>query len=156
MPFPSLEDGPLIKRTDKANVFHFPANQPEDAWKPKDWKHGDLVPLFWCESKSVDLYEALIKNYKIHSICDLSCHWALAAAALRCSVPYYGIAMSQEQALWTTNIADRVAARCICMSDHPLYHHHLSSLLAEHFSDAIRGPKQSTTFGKNYCPETPT
>ena len=118
VPFPNLEEVPLIKQSDKAKILCLPAVKVGEEWKPKEWEHGELVPLFWGESKTIELYEALIKNYNIQSICDLSCHWALAAAALRSSIQYYGIAMSSAQAEWTMNIADRYAARCICQSDH--------------------------------------
>lgn len=150
MPFPNLEDVPLIKQSDKVKILNLSV-KPGDEWKPKEWPHEELVPLFWGESKTIELYEALIKNYNIQSICDLSCHWALAAAALRCSVQYFGIAASPAQAEWTMNVADRYAARCVCMSDHPLYHQNLASLLTEHFPAAIQDVKQSS----EQNPETP-
>ena len=150
VPFPNLEEVPLIKQSDKAKILCLPAVKVGEEWKPKEWEHGELVPLFWGESKTIELYEALIKNYNIQSICDLSCHWALAAAALRSSIQYYGIAMSAAQAEWTMNIADRYAARCICQSDHPLYHQSLSALLVDHFPDAVQDAQHSE---RN--PETP-
>jgi len=150
VPFPNLEEVPLIKQSDKVKILCLPAVKAGEEWKPKEWAHGDLVPLFWGESKTIELYEALIKNYNIQSVFDLSCHWALAAAALRSSIQYYGVAMCAAQAEWTMNITDRHAARCICQSDHPLYHQSLSSLLVEHFPDAVQDSKRSE---RN--PETP-
>jgi hypothetical protein len=63
--------------------------------------------------------------------------------------------MSEEQAEWTMNIADRYAARYICVDHHPLFNEVLSMQLVDLFPAAVQCEEDGPDADKNGCPETP-
>ena len=110
--------------------------------KPRDWSHGNNVPLFWSETKSVTLWQGLIENYLAAQVVDLSCSLALARACLKTGTKYVGVAMSPEHSQWAQNAVNQDAIRVICESGHCLHQSSLSELLQKHFADLCQEGKE--------------
>lgn len=66
-------------------------------------------PLFWLETKSVDFFMALYRDFRVDCVFDLtSGSGAAACAAAACGATYDGLAMNESHATWITNIMDKV------------------------------------------------
>ena len=112
----------------------------EAACGPTNWMERytqPAAPLWWQESKSVDLWKALIANYRITQIVDLCGISALGTAALHKRVPYVAVCLSKNHSNWLQNIIDREAIKCVCDQQHPLWQQALSELLKDYFADVF-------------------
>lgn len=80
---------PLISRTEKETIG-FRRAAVDDV--PEKWLHGSSEPLFWQESKSIDFWQALLKDFRAKAVFDVSAgSGALAEAALSLGIGYHGL-----------------------------------------------------------------
>jgi hypothetical protein len=138
--FPTLKGLPKLKLSDKCKIL---GASTQDA-TPKGWGEitgqAEVVPLFWAESKTVLLWKALLTNYAVETVVDLSCSWALATACLESSKSYVGLASCKEHAAFISNVVDLQALRVCTDSQHPLWQQNLESLIKTHFQEILDEP----------------
>ncbi|CAK9028116.1 Uncharacterized protein SCF082_LOCUS18214 [Durusdinium trenchii] len=140
IPYP--QNLPLINYDIKAKMLGLEKTPADEVKKPRDWSHGNNVPLFWSETKPVTLWQGLIENYLAAQVVDLSCSLALARACLKTGTKYVGVAMSPEHSQWAQNAVNQDAIRVICESGHCLHQSSLSELLQKHFADLCQEGKE--------------
>ena len=58
------------------------------------------MPLFWNETKTAGLFEAILENYGVFQVVDMSAGVNLALASLRLSLKYAGLGMSPDHSNW--------------------------------------------------------
>ncbi|CAE7488044.1 unnamed protein product [Symbiodinium sp. CCMP2592] len=159
VPYPETEGLPRVPFKVKAKVLGLDLPRDEDKspgslnhrW-PKDWSFGENVPMFWSETKCSGLYEAILDNYQIAMVCDLSPSSALMAACLSRNIRYHGLTLSDQHTEFLERLSDREAIRHICCKEHPLWQEDLAGLLNSHFPTEAN-PVSS---GKNQAnPATP-
>ena len=89
--------------------------------------------MFWSETKCAPLYEAILDNYQIAMVCDLSPSVALMSACLSRNIRYHGLTLSDQHTDFLDRLADREAIRHICCKEHALWQEDLAHLLESHF-----------------------
>ena len=94
--------------------------------------------MFWLESKPLELYEALIGNYNLVDIQDLSPgSGCLAKACLKSSVQYTGFVSCAKHKTWLENVLNLEAARQICNKDSGMFQQTLADALQTWFADEL-------------------
>ena len=121
--------------------------------KPKDWPHGNSVPLFWNETKPAKLWTGLLSNYRIAQCFDLSLSVPLATACLSKGIRYFGLAMNAEHAQWAQNQLNKAALACICDAQHVLHQGSLAKMLQKHFQDLTENNRDDAEM--DVAPATP-
>ena len=89
----SINEMPLIAKDDKLNILD-PKRVLSPPTLPDEWdeKNGQDVPLYWQESKPIALWIALLDDWKVQAIMDLSPgSGALCEAALTRGILYHGL-----------------------------------------------------------------
>lgn len=96
------------------------------------------VPLFWHESKPVIFWTALLHDFDIKAVFDLTPgSGALASACLSAGCLYYGIIGNACHLSWLQNVLDRAALCELVKVGTPLYQEDLASSVKEHFTDLL-------------------
>jgi hypothetical protein len=136
IPFLKLCNVDKIKAVDKAKIF--PAKAGMEA-SPKGWTSGG-VPVFWQESKSMELWEACLSNWSVTSVVDLTPgSGQLATACMGKSIPYWGLTRNELHASWLANVLDRWALHftVLAKADSLLYHVDIATSTKELFADIL-------------------
>ena len=96
MEFRSSYELPLLSLTEKAQVLGSAAS----AAPPEDWtdRFGDnAVPLFWQESKPISFFNAILDEYKVTAVFDVTAgSGAFMEASLTRGVVYHGLCLNKE------------------------------------------------------------
>jgi len=123
---------PKISKDDKEAIMGYKTDVPE-SWAQES------VPLFWGESKAVDFFQVLLKNYAITDVQDLSVGCgSLAVACLKEGVTYQGFVGHKKHKVFIENILNLNAAKLISQKDSCLFQQSLSEALKAYFEDDLK------------------
>ena len=111
------------------------------------------MPLFWNETKTAGLFEAILQNYGVFQVVDMSAGVNLALASLRLSLKYAGLGMSPDHSNWLQNNIDRAAIQLIVDAKHSLYQQSLATLLTKFFPEQANPKEEEDQADTN--PATP-
>ena len=139
---PSVTTLPRISAVEKAVVFGSGgAGDPAaTAACPCNWDFGG-VPLFWRESKTIGLWQAVLELFNIKSIVDLTPgSGSLAVAAMSRGLKYTGFVQEAKHLSWLQNILDTAALRYIAKKGEVLYMEDVAELVAQHYQDLLENP----------------
>eukprot|EP00438_Fugacium_kawagutii_P030956 Skav228890 [mRNA] locus=scaffold194:166018:168645:+ [translate_table: standard] len=109
--FRATAEMPLIAKDEKLKVLD-PRGTVSLPSLPDDWveKNGDDMPLYWNESKPIAFWCALLDDWKVQSVLDLTPgSGALCEASLTRGIQYHGLCQNKEHLQWLQAIADRAA-----------------------------------------------
>ena len=136
VPLPAATLFPRMSMTEKAAIFPVGCcGSPPRSPHPQKWDFGG-VPLFWRESKSSDLWSAVLGMFSIKDIVDLTPgSGALARAAMSRGLKYIGIVSDVKHLAWLQNTLDTAALRFIAKSGEPLYMAELADVITQHYQD---------------------
>ena len=122
---------PKVSKADKEAIFGYPSEAPTSS-------QSSGVPMFWGESKVPAFFEALISNFAIKEIQDLTPgSGALAIAALRQGIPYQGFVWHAKHKCWLENLLDLETARLTCSKESGLHQQSLAEALSSWFHDDL-------------------
>ena len=133
---------PLITEADKKIVV----KNSQVVEMPRKWKRRGLqgVPLFWNESKSVDLWVRILQDAGIKAVVDVSPgSGTLAEACMKLGCPYFGMVFERTHYSWLSNVVDRASLKYITTNGNPLYQEDLSTHLQSLFADQIEGQQNA-------------
>ena len=100
-------------------------------------------PLFWTETKDVDLFMALFKDMNITDIFDLTPgSTAAACAATALGIKYEGIAISEKHANWMNNIMDKTIFAIIADATNDLFEKELRAEVGFLFGNLVEEGRQ--------------
>ena len=139
VPLPSVVALPRISALEKATVFPegLPMGDPPRAPFPSKWDFGG-VPLFWRESKTRELWEAILAMFNIKTIVDFTPgSGALACAAMSRGLKYVGLVDDAKHLAWLQNLLDAASLRFIAKKGEVLYMEDLAELIALHYQDLL-------------------
>ena len=131
---------PLITENEKKAIM----KESAPATLPKKWhKYGfQGVPLYWRETKSVELWVRVLGDANVKCVFDLSPgSGALAEACMRIGAQYFGVVFEKLHLSWLSNVVDRAALKYITTNGNPLYHEDLATHLKTLFADQIEQPE---------------
>ena len=132
---PSLTSLPRILESEKMKALGFKNTTSEDSLRPRGWQRKG-VPFFWQESKTADLWSALLDFCQTGCVIDMSPgSGILALECFRRGIPYMGFTRSQTHNTWLNNRLDTGCVRLLSQTSHPLYQQTLGQLLQETLSD---------------------
>ena len=144
VPLPAATSFPRMSTREKATIF--PAGcvgEPALSPHPVKWDYGG-VPLFWRESKSSDLWEAVIDMFNVKVIVDFTPgSGALARAAMSRGLRYTGFVSDAKHLSWLQNTLDAAALRFIAKKGEHLYVADVAEMIAEHYQDLLEDPEQA-------------
>ena len=110
---------------------------------PPKWDFGG-TPLYWCESKLIDFWVALIKMFNAKAIVDFTPgSGACAVAAMSQGAKYTGFVEADKHLAWLQNIVDSEALRLIAKKGEVLYMEDLSELIMQHYQDLLETPEEA-------------
>ena len=125
---------PLMSLTEKAQVLG-------SAAPPEDWtdRFGDnAVPLFWQESKPISFFNAILDEYKVTAVFDVTAgSGAFMEASLTRGVVYHGLCLNKEHQHWLQAIADRAACGLITLEGSTLFNEALAGDVKKFFPDVL-------------------
>jgi hypothetical protein len=99
---------------------------------------GAGEPLIWQESKSVDLWCALLADLDVGAVFDCAPgSGALAEASMSHGIHYVGVCANSKHLAWLQNVIDRAALKQIMTKQMPLYDANLAAQIKEHFMDIV-------------------
>ena len=107
---------------------------------PKKWsKHAFRgTPLFWQESKTVEIWARILTDAGVKCVVDITPgSGVLAEACMKIGVTYHGMLFDQTHYKWLSNVVDRVSLKYIVVNGNPLYHEDLATHLKTLFTDQI-------------------
>ena len=136
--FRPVSELPLINADDKKKIL-VPANQAVQV--PETWKesHAEDVPLFWQECKPIELYLALLDEFKGQAVLDLTAgSGALMEACLTRGVQYHGICLNRDHMTWLQAVAEWGACGLISIEGSTLFGEELAKLVKHHFADLLQ------------------
>ena len=138
VPLPAATMFPRISAQEKASIFpNGCSGDPPRSPQPQKWDFGG-VPMFWRESKSSDLWEAILGMFSIKHIVDLTPgSGALARAAMSRGLKYTGVVSDAKHLAWLQNTLDTAALRFIAKKGESLYMADLAELITQHYQDCI-------------------
>ncbi|CAL1168962.1 unnamed protein product [Cladocopium goreaui] len=135
--FRSSYELPLMSLTEKAQVLGSAAS----AAPPEDWtdRFGDnAVPLFWQESKPISFFNAILDEYKVTAVFDVTAgSGAFMEASLTRGVVYHGLCLNKEHQHWLQAIADRAACGLITLEGSTLFNEALAGDVKKFFPDVL-------------------
>ena len=142
VPFLQLAKLPRIAWADKAEITGMKADAAAADRAPEVWADGEGdsagVPLFWQESKSQAVWQALLQNHLVKDVIDLSPgSGALASACLSLGLRYTGFCANEKHRKWLENLVDRQALTLAATEGHALWSQSLAELIHRHFKDVI-------------------
>ena len=136
---PSVTTLPRISAVEKATMFGTSdaADPTTRAACPSKWDFGG-VPLFWRESKTSELWKAILDLFNIKTIVDFTPgSGALAVAAMSRGLKYTGFVEDSKHLAWLQNILDTAALRYIAKKGEFLYMEDLAELVTQHYQDLL-------------------
>ena len=138
VPLPSVTCLPRISPQEKAVVFPVGSSgEPAKAACPQKWDFGG-VPMYWRESKPLELWIAILKMFNAKVIVDFTPgSGALAAAAMSQGAKYTGFVEEAKHLSWLQNIVDTAALRYIAQQGEVLYMEDLAELVHQHYQDLL-------------------
>ena len=138
VPLHPIDGASKISMADKKTIKLFSGQGQDNApMKPPKWQHS-AVPLFWCETKSEELWQELLQAHNAGAVVDVTPgSGVLAAACLALGIEYLGIATCSVHQQWLCNNADRMSCQQIVKSGSPIYHQETSELINKYFSDVL-------------------
>lgn len=90
------------------------------------------------QGKGADIYTALIKNYNIVDLLDLSPGSGQAgSAAVALGVPVTSVVFDDTHLRWLQNVADVTCARLICQKSSHLHQQSLAEALDNFFKEEL-------------------
>ena len=108
---------------------------------PEDWqdRFGDkAVPLFWQESKPISFFNAILDEYKVTSIFDVTAgSGAMMEASLTRGAVYHGLCLNKDHQQWLQAIADRAACGLITLEGSTLFNEALAAEIKKFFPDVL-------------------
>ncbi|CAK9105294.1 Cyclin-dependent kinase-like 4 [Durusdinium trenchii] len=128
----SINEMPLIAKDDKLKILD-PKRVLSPPTLPDEWdeKNGQDVPLYWQESKPIALWIALLDDWKVQAIMDLSPgSGALCEAALTRG-------HSKEHLQWLQAIADRAACGLMAVEGSSLFSEETAQSVKKCFPDIL-------------------
>ena len=142
---PAVTSLPRISAVDKATMLG--SNGAEapttGAACPSKWDLGG-VPLFWRESKTTELWKAVLDLFNIKTIVDLTPgSGALAVAAMSRGLKYTGFVEEPKHLAWLQNILDTAALRYIAKKGEVLYNEELAELITQHYQDLLENSEDA-------------
>ena len=133
MTFRPASQLPLIALGEKAKVLGVQAAPAA----PAQWQ--EARPLFWREAKPISLYMAIIDEFKITSVFDVtSGSGALMEACLTRGVQHHGLCFNRDHMSWLQAVADRTACGLISVEGPTLHSEELAKAVREHFKDILQ------------------
>ena len=94
--------------------------------------------MFWRESKSLELWIALLKMFNAKVVVDFTPgSGALATAAMSQGVKYTGLVEDAKHLAWLQNIVDTASLRYIAKKGEVLYMEDLAELITQHYQDLL-------------------
>ena len=118
--FRSVSEIPLLSIEEKKNILcqsavHSPAPPPAE-WKDR---HGEDLPLFWNESKPIAFWQALLDDWSIQAVFDVSPgSGALMEAALTRGAVYHGVCLRLSVPFSSFTETLRINIRLLAVSCH--------------------------------------
>lgn len=135
--FRSSYEIPLMALDEKARVLGSAASSAP----PEDWqdRFGDkAVPLFWQESKPISFFNAILDEYKVTSIFDVTAgSGAMMEASLTRGAVYHGLCLNKDHQQWLQAIADRAACGLITLEGSTLFKEALAAEIKKFFPDVL-------------------
>ena len=107
---------------------------------PESWGKRGLrgVPLFWNETKSVDVWVRILGDTSVKAVLDVSPGSGnLAAACMLTGAQYVGFVYKRTHHAWLTNVVDRLAMKHIAESGSHLFQEDLASHVKLLFSELV-------------------
>ena len=142
---PSVAALPRLSTVDKATVFGQTGAEDltASAACPANWDLGG-VPLFWRESKTSELWKAVLDLFNIRTIVDFTPgSGALAVAALSRGLKYTGFVQELKHLAWLQNILDTAALRYIAKKGEVLYMEDVAELVTQHYQDLLENSEDA-------------
>jgi len=134
VPMRGTRDLPKISCTDKEKT----CPTSSGSVSPPGHVSEKGVPLFWHESKPVVFWTALLHDFDIQAVFDLTPgSGALASACLSAGCLYFGIIGNEYHLSWLQNVLDRTALCELVKAGTPLYQEDMASSIKEHFADLL-------------------
>ena len=116
-----------------------------------------LVPLILQESKTEQLFQSLIHDFNLGSICDVSPgSGAAGQACLRAGVPYVACCRQAAHSQWLMNVLDKYSLVVCTGNQSPLLHQDLSKATHKYLAEIVEDERHSMV-GQGYsefCPKT--
>eukprot|EP00435_Cladocopium_sp_Y103_P014364 s1151_g3.t1 len=130
---------PLISNSEKAKIFNAAAHAAPAA--PEAWQdaHSDDVPLFWQEGKPISFYLAILDEFKVKTVFDMTAgSGALMEASITRGVQYHGLCLNREHMQWLQGVADRAACGLISIQGSTLHSDELAKSVRQYFADVLQ------------------
>lgn len=130
---------PLITCAEKAKIFT--AAAPAVPAAPQAWQdaHTDDVPLFWQEGKPINFYLAILDEFKVKAIFDVTAgSGAMMEACITRGVHYHGLCLNREHMQWLQGVADRAACGLISIQGSTLHSEELGKSARQYFADVLQ------------------
>lgn len=135
--FRSSYELPLMALDEKSRVLGSAATSAP----PEDWqdRFGDnAVPLFWQESKPISFFSAILDEYKVAAIFDVTAgSGAMMEASLTRGAVYHGLCLNKDHQQWLQAIADRAACGLITLEGSTLFNEGLAAEIKKFFPDIL-------------------
>lgn len=129
--FRSVSEIPLLSLEEKKNIL-FQSTVQSPAPPPAEWKerHGEDVPLFWNESKPIAFWQALLDDWSIQAVFDVTPgSGALMEASLTRGAVYHGVCLQLSLSFFSfTETLTIVADFFVAVSCHNSDQRYLDSL----------------------------
>ena len=130
---------PLIACSEKAKILT--AAAPAVPAAPQAWQdaHTDDVPLFWQEGKPISFYLAILDEFKVKAVFDVTAgSGAMMEACITRGVQYHGLRVNREHMLWLQGVADRAACGLISIQGSTLHSEELGKSVKQYFVDLLQ------------------
>ena len=89
---------PLVSKETKTKILGTPVPDPPEDWQDR---HGLDVPLFWQESKPIAFWNALLEEFCVGAVFDVtSGSGALMEACLTGGILYHGLCQVLRNHMW--------------------------------------------------------
>ena len=131
--FRSVSEIPLLSLEEKKNIL-FQSTVQSPAPPPAEWKerHGEDVPLFWNESKPIAFWQALLDDWSIQAVFDVTPgSGALMEASLTRGAVYHGVCLQLSLSFFSFTETLTIVADFFCCSQ-------LSQYSDQRYLDSLR------------------
>ena len=96
------------------------------------------VPLYWCETNSVDARLGILKDTSVKAVVDLSAgSGTLACACMGVGALYFGFVYHKTHLTWLTNVVDRASLKYLVQSGTTLYQEDVATHVKQVFADLV-------------------
>ena len=127
----------LIARSEKVAII---GPEPDESNFPEVWTKRGVqgVPLYWCETKSVEAWVRILKDTSVKCVVDLTAgSGTLACACMGVGALYLGFVYHKTHLTWLTNVVDRASLKYLVQSGTPLYQEDLATHVKQVFADLV-------------------